>query len=51
MYETISLILMVFLAFTVCAACLSVSFMAIDMIFSHRISESLRVWYNRKFKV
>jgi hypothetical protein len=50
MYETIGLIVMGCLAFSVCVAALALSFMVIDMLFSHRISDSLSAWYERKFR-
>lgn len=49
--QTIGFIMMVFLAFALCVVCTAISFMFIDMIFDHRISESLTAWYDRKFGV
>jgi hypothetical protein len=49
--EIVFTIMMVFLAFTVCAACTAISFLVIDMMFSHRISVLLSDWIDRKFKV
>jgi hypothetical protein len=51
MHETIGLIMMGCLAFAVCVAALAMVFMFIDMIFGHRISDSLTSWYERKFRV
>ena len=50
MLETISLIMMGCIAFSICVAALAASFLFIDVLFSHRISDSLRVWYERKFR-
>ena len=48
--ETMGLIMGFFLTFLVVTLCLGVVFMFIDMIFGHRISESLTAWYERKFR-
>ncbi len=47
---TMALIMGFFLTFLVGASIFCVVFLMIDMIFSHRITESLRVWYERKFR-
>ena len=47
---TIGFIMMACLAFAVCVSALAMVFMVVDMVFSHRISDSLRVWYERKFR-
>lgn len=49
--ETMHFILGIFLVLAVATAVLGASFIVIDMIFSHRISESLAAWYDRKFGV
>lgn len=50
MMATMGLIMAGFLTFLVVALCLGVVFMFIDMLFSHRISDSLTAWYERKFR-
>jgi hypothetical protein len=47
---TMAFIMAMFLTFVVAILCCGVVFMFIDMIFSHRISESLTAWYERKFR-
>jgi hypothetical protein len=51
MYETIGLIMMACIAFAACVASLAAAFIFIDMLFSHRITDSLSAWYERKFRV
>jgi hypothetical protein len=48
--ETIGLIMMACIGVAGCVAALAGAFLMIDMIFSHRITDSLRVWYERKFR-
>jgi SNF family Na+-dependent transporter len=48
---TMGMIMAGFLTFLVVSLCLGVVFMFIDMIFGHRISDSLTDWYDRKFRV
>jgi SNF family Na+-dependent transporter len=48
--ETMGMIMGFFLTFLVVTLCLGVVFMFIDMIFGHRISDSLTAWYERKFR-
>jgi hypothetical protein len=50
MMATMGLIMAGFLTFLVVALCLSMVFIIVDMLFSHRISDTLRVWYERKFR-
>jgi hypothetical protein len=47
---TMTFMMSVFLTFLVVSLCLGMVFIIVDMIFSHRISDSLRVWYERKFR-
>ena len=47
---TMALIMGFFLTFVVAVSCCMMVFMFIDMIFGHRISDSLTAWYDRKFR-
>ncbi len=48
--ETIGLIMVACLTFAICVSTLALAFIVVDMVFSGRITDSLRVWYERKFR-
>jgi hypothetical protein len=46
---TMMFIMMICLTGVVAVACCAVMFMIADLIFSHRISDSIKSWYDRRF--